>query len=229
MALTTRTHSKGSKRIAVALALSIPALSIATLATAPEAHAQVTAKRVNGIYQSTSDRSLINEFKMDIFGGLEITPIRQGKRYKKVIYRKKGQKGSGVWEEVGAFKKDRATYTYKNSGALVWQKGNRKITLVRTGHEPVTEETVDKFNLSGTFVFANNRQNQNVFSMNGRDKVSVTPYRKGKSGRRVFYHRISDSEFKDDNGSGVYTVLPNGNLLWESRDNRKIRMNLTRK
>lgn len=214
---------KSSAKIAAALALSIPVLGISAGASAPEAHAQVTAKRVNGIYQATNNATQINEFKMDVFGGLEVFPIRRGKKLKPAIYEKVRD---GVWREAGLFKKNRATYSFTNSGAMVWKRGATKITLVRTGQ---VAGDIDKYNLEGEFRIASNRRNINQFRMTDANTATVTTIRNGKSGKAATYKRISDSEFKDTRGNGVYTVLPNGNLLWESRDNRNIRINLTKK
>ena len=182
---------------------------------------------MNGIYQATNDRALINEFKMDWLGGLEVTPIRQGQRYKKIIYRKKSGT-TGVWEEAGIFKgKKRATYKLTNSGAMVWtSRSGSTITLVRTGQVVGDTKT---YSLQGRFVFANNSSSVNSFRMIDGNTARVTTSRNGRPGRTLTYKRISDSEFKDTKGTGVYTVLPNGNLLWESRDSRKVRIDLIRK
>ncbi|MEO9469747.1 hypothetical protein [Parasphingorhabdus sp.] len=223
MAQSVNTSRRGAMKLAAAFAIALPMTGASFITLAPEAHAQVTKKRVDGIYQATDNGSLINEFKMDIFGGLEVFPIRRGKKGKAVIYEKVKD---GVWREAGLFKKNRATYTFTNSGAMVWKRGATKITLVRTGQ--IAGDT-NKYNLEGEFRFANNRRNINKFRMTDGNTATVTPIRKGKTGKAVTYKRISDSEFKDTRGSGVYTVLPNGNLLWESRDNRNTRINLTKK
>ncbi len=223
MTYSSNKSRRSTIKIVAALALSIPVVGLSAIATAPEAHAQVTAKRVNGIYQATNNASLINEFKMDVFGGLEVFPIRRGKKLKPVIYQKVKD---GVWREAGLFKKNRATYSFTNSGAMVWKRGATKITLVRTGQ--IAGDT-DKYNLEGEFRFSNNRKNINKFRMTDGNTATVTPIRKGKTGKAVTYKRISNSEFKDTGGKGVYTVLPNGNLLWESRDSRNIRTNLTKR
>jgi len=223
--MTQATNPFSARTLLRAAALSLVMGTGAATFTplAPVAVADVTAADVKGTFVAENNPDIVNEFVMDIFGGLEITPIRDGRRGRTVIYEKVRD---GLWREAGLFKSNRATYEYTNSGAFVWKRGDREITLWRTGRQSETTET-SNYTINGSLMLDGNRRNYNVFDMVSGDKIRITPYRNGQRRAVVEYVRVDADTFKDTRGSGTYTALPNGNLLWESNDNRNIRISLT--
>ncbi|NHK27044.1 hypothetical protein FF098_003885 [Parvularcula flava] len=204
-------------------ATALLGVSAASIALAPTAVAQITKAQIDGTYQAAEDPAIVNRFVVDIFGGLEVTPIRDGRNGQVVIYEKVSE---GLWREAGPFLKNRATYTYTNSGAFLWQNrtGTKKYTLYRTGRDQVA---TDNYVIQGSYMLDGVRSNYNVFEMTDGDTVLITPYRNNRKGAAVTYKRSAPDEFRATNSAATYTVLPNGDLLWESNDSRNIRISLT--
>lgn len=220
------THSfkpfrRSAMRVA-ALALGAAVLPAALPGLTSAAHAEVVADDVRGQFQAADNPAILNDFRMDVFGGLEVTPIRNGRRGTTVVYRKVSD---GKWEEAGLFKSERATYEYTRSGAFLWTSsdGGRRILLTRQGQQEVSQ---DDYQLNGRWYLPNTR-NYNQFEMVNGDVLRITPYRNRNAGRAVIYDRVDSSVFRDRNGRGTYEALPNGDLLWKSNDSRNIQMLLT--
>lgn len=221
--MTQTTHPLSPKTLfrAAALALVMGAGAATFTPLAPLAMADVTASDVRGTFVAEDNPNIVNDFAMDIFGGLEVTPIRDGRRGSVVIYEKVSD---GLWREAGLFKSDRATYEYTPAGAFVWKRGDRTITLWRTGRESTA---VDNYVINGRYNLDGHSGAYNVFSMSNNDTVQITPYRNGRASAAVTYKRTSADTFKATNSAATYTVLPSGDLLWKSNDSRNVRISLS--
>lgn len=217
----TATRKGFLRMAAAAIALGVAASSIGL--PPPPAYAQATKAKVDGVYQAAENAAIVNQFVVDIFGGLEVTPIRDGRRGRTVIYEKVSD---GEWREAGLFRNKRATYQFTNSEALLWTSadGRRTYTLYRTGRDRID---VDHYVLQGRYKLNGDRRNYNVFRMTTGDTVQITPYRKGRRGGVVTYVRVDGDTFRERRGRATYTVLPSGDLLWESNDDRRIRISLS--
>lgn len=219
MTRTTRPLSPKTLFRAAALALIMGAATFTPLA--PVAMADVTASDVRGTFVAENNPNIVNDFVMDIFGGLEVTPIRDGRRGTTVIYE---SVSDGKWQQAGLFRSSRATYEYTPAGAFVWSDGSQTITLWRTGRDSTD---VNNYVIDGRYNLDGSDGAYNVFSMSNSDTVRITPYRNGREGGAVTYTRTSADTFKATNSAATYTVLPDGDLLWESNDSRNVRISLS--